>query len=140
MFGIVPEPGIDPSSGTATASVARSGVYDATQLLVDDSAIEGTRNLFGEATDGWNHSCAYDADSYGITESLLKAVAKKKGLECPRKAYLIPYPIPYPQYPMLGIFFCLADKSSRSLQQRGADFRIYDMRIGYYDQKLGENS
>ena len=37
VFGIVLEPGIDPSSGGATASVARSGVYDATQLLVDDS-------------------------------------------------------------------------------------------------------
>ena len=38
MFGIVLEPGIDPNGGYATASVARSGVYDATQLLVDESA------------------------------------------------------------------------------------------------------
>jgi hypothetical protein len=39
VFGIVLEPWIDdPSSGGATASVARSGVYDAQQLLVDDSA------------------------------------------------------------------------------------------------------
>jgi hypothetical protein len=37
VFGIVLDPGIDPSPGTATASVARSGVYDATQLLVDSS-------------------------------------------------------------------------------------------------------
>jgi hypothetical protein len=37
VFGIVLEPAIDPSSGDATASLARSGVYDATQLLVDDS-------------------------------------------------------------------------------------------------------
>ena len=32
VFGIVLEPGIDPTNGEATASVARSGVYDATQL------------------------------------------------------------------------------------------------------------
>jgi hypothetical protein len=38
VFGIVLEPGIDPTGGYATASVARSGVYDATQLLVDDFA------------------------------------------------------------------------------------------------------
>jgi len=38
VFGIALEPGIDPVSGYAIASVARSGVYDATQLLVDDSA------------------------------------------------------------------------------------------------------
>jgi|SRR6516162_1349236 len=38
VFGIVLEPGIDPNGGYATASVARSGVYDATRLLVDDSA------------------------------------------------------------------------------------------------------
>jgi hypothetical protein len=37
VFGIVLDPGIDPSPGTATAGVARSGVYDATQLLVDSS-------------------------------------------------------------------------------------------------------
>jgi hypothetical protein len=36
VFGIVLEPGIDPTK-MATASVARSRVYDATQLLVDDS-------------------------------------------------------------------------------------------------------
>jgi hypothetical protein len=38
VFGIVLDPVIDPSSGGATASVSRSGVYDVTQLLVDDSA------------------------------------------------------------------------------------------------------
>jgi hypothetical protein len=38
VFGIVLDPVIDPLSGGATASVGRSGVYDATQLLVDDSA------------------------------------------------------------------------------------------------------
>jgi hypothetical protein len=37
VFGIVLEPGIDPNGGYATVSVARSGVYDATQLVVDDS-------------------------------------------------------------------------------------------------------
>jgi hypothetical protein len=37
VFGISLEPVIDPSSGGATASVARSGVYDATQLRVDPS-------------------------------------------------------------------------------------------------------
>jgi hypothetical protein len=37
VFGIVLEVVIDPEGGMATASVARSGVYDATQLLVDDS-------------------------------------------------------------------------------------------------------
>ena len=37
-LGLFLEPGIDPSGGGATASVARSGVYDATQLLVDESA------------------------------------------------------------------------------------------------------
>ena len=37
-FGILLDVAIDPSSGAATASVARSGVYDATQLAVDPSA------------------------------------------------------------------------------------------------------
>jgi hypothetical protein len=36
VFGIVLDPVIDPSS-RATVSVGRSGVYDATQLLVDPS-------------------------------------------------------------------------------------------------------
>ena len=35
VFGIVLNFGTDPSSGGATASVARSGVYDAVQLTVD---------------------------------------------------------------------------------------------------------
>ena len=38
VFGIVLNPEIDPSNGGVTVSVARSGVYDATQLVVDDSA------------------------------------------------------------------------------------------------------
>jgi hypothetical protein len=38
VFGISLEPVIDPSSGGAVASVARSAVYDATQLRVDPSA------------------------------------------------------------------------------------------------------
>ena len=38
VFGIVLDLAIDPSAGTQTASVARSGVYDATQLTVDPGA------------------------------------------------------------------------------------------------------
>jgi len=38
VFGISLEPVIDPTGGGAVASVARSGVYDATQLRVDPSA------------------------------------------------------------------------------------------------------
>ena len=37
VFGIALDFEIDPTGGGATASVARSGVYDATQLLVDPS-------------------------------------------------------------------------------------------------------
>jgi hypothetical protein len=38
VFGIVLDFGITPTGGSATASVARSGVYDAVQLTVDPSA------------------------------------------------------------------------------------------------------
>jgi hypothetical protein len=37
VFAIVLDFGIDPTGAGATASVARSGVYDSTQLLVDPS-------------------------------------------------------------------------------------------------------
>jgi hypothetical protein len=70
VFGIVLEPGIDPNGGYATASVARSGVYDATQVLVDDSASLRDyadrlreRGIFLEKLEMLDHSSAYDADT-----------------------------------------------------------------------------